>query len=48
MDFNKQNIHSKVSTGQTHVIDEGLRAIIWLEIIFTYLLSVKKFWPNFF
>ena len=26
MDFNKQNIQSKVSAAETHVIDEGLRA----------------------
>jgi len=26
MEFNKQNIQSKVSAAETHVIDEGLRA----------------------
>ncbi len=26
MDFNRQNIQSKVRTAETHVIDEGLRA----------------------
>ena len=26
MEFNKQNIQSKVTTAETHVIDEGLRA----------------------
>ena len=26
MEFNKQNIQSKVTVAETHVIDEGLRA----------------------
>ena len=26
MEFNKQNIRSRVSSAETHVIDEGLRA----------------------
>ena len=26
MEFNKQNIQSKVTAAETHVIDEGLRA----------------------
>ena len=26
MEFNKQNIRSKIDTTETHVIDEGLRA----------------------
>ena len=34
MEFNRQNIHSKVSTAETHVIDEGLR---------TYMLKVYNF-----
>ena len=37
MDFNKQNIHSKVSTGQTHVIDEGLRA--YMLKVYNYMAS---------
>ncbi len=34
MEFNKQNIQSKVSTAETHVMDEGLRA---------YMLKVYNF-----
>ena len=34
MEFNKQNIQSKVSAAETHVIDEGLRA---------YMLKVYNF-----
>ena len=34
MEFNKQNIQSKVRTAETHVIDEGLRA---------YMLKVYNF-----
>ena len=34
MEFNKQNIQSKVGTAETHVIDEGLRA---------YMLKVYNF-----
>ena len=34
MEFNKQNIQSKVRTAETHVIDEGLR---------TYMLKVYNF-----
>ena len=26
MEFNRQNIHSKATSAETHVIDEGLRA----------------------
>ena len=28
MEFNKQNIQSKVTAAETHVIDEGLRACL--------------------
>ena len=34
MEFNKQNIQSKIRTSETHVIDEGLRA---------YMLKVYNF-----
>ena len=34
MEFNKQNIQSKVRTAETHVIDEGLR---------TYMLKVYNY-----
>ena len=34
MEFNKQNIQSKVTAAKTHVIDEGLRA---------YMLKVYNF-----
>ena len=34
MEFNKQNIQSKVTSAETHVLDEGLRA---------YMLKVYNF-----
>ena len=37
MEFNKQNIQSKVSTSQTHVIDEGLRA--YMLKVYNYMAS---------
>ena len=37
MEFNKQNIQSKVRTAETHVIDEGLRA--YMLKVYNYMTS---------
>ena len=37
MEFNKQNIHSKVKTTEAHVIDEGLRA--YMLKVYNYMAS---------
>ena len=37
MEFNKQNIQSRSSTAQTHVIDEGLRA--YMLKVYNYMSS---------
>ena len=37
MEFNKQNIRSKVRTAETHVIDEGLRA--YMLKVYNYMAS---------
>ena len=37
MEFNKQNIRSKVTTTETHVIDEGLRA--YMLKVYNYMSS---------
>ena len=37
MEFNKQNIHSKVTAAETHVIDEGLRA--YMLKVYNYMAS---------
>ena len=37
MEFNKQNIQSRVRTGKTHVIDEGLRA--YMLKVYNYMTS---------
>ena len=37
MEFNKQNIQSKVTTAETHVIDEGLRA--YMLKVYNYMAS---------
>ena len=37
MEFNKQNIQSKISTDATHVIDEGLRA--YMLKVYNYMTS---------
>ena len=37
MEFNKQNIQSKVTTTETHVIDEGLRA--YMLKVYNYMAS---------
>ena len=37
MEFNKQNIQSKVRTDETHVIDEGLRA--YMLKVYNYMSS---------
>ena len=37
MEFNKQNIQSKVSSAETHVIDEGLRA--YMLKVYNYMAS---------
>ena len=37
MEFNKQNIQSKVTTDETHVIDEGLRA--YMLKVYNYMAS---------
>ena len=37
MEFNKQNIRSKVTTAETHVIDEGLRA--YMLKVYNYMAS---------
>jgi len=37
MEFNKQNIHSKIKTAETHIIDEGLRA--YMLKVYNYMAS---------
>ena len=37
MEFNKQNIHSKIKTVETHIIDEGLRA--YMLKVYNYMAS---------
>ena len=37
MEFNKQNIQSRTTTAETHVIDEGLRA--YMLKVYNYLAS---------
>tara|TARA_B100001175_G_C19383620_1_gene577805 strand:+ start:68 stop:823 length:756 start_codon:yes stop_codon:yes gene_type:complete len=37
MEFNKQNIHSKTTSAETHVIDEGLRA--YMLKVYNYMAS---------
>ena len=37
MEFNKQNIHSKATVGDAHVIDEGLRA--YMLKVYNYMAS---------
>ena len=37
MEFNRQNIRSKATTGETHVIDEGLRA--YMLKVYNYMAS---------
>ena len=37
MEFNKQNVHSKVRTAETHEIDEGLRA--YMLKVYNYMAS---------
>ena len=37
MDFNRQNIQSKVRTAETHVIDEGLRA--YMLKVYNYMTT---------
>ena len=37
MEFNRQNIRSKVSTTETHVIDEGLRS--YMLKVYNYMSS---------
>ena len=37
MEFNKQNIQSKIRTGEAHVIDEGLRA--YMLKVYNYMTS---------
>ncbi len=37
MEFNKQNIQSKIRTAETHVIDEGLRA--YMLKVYNYMSS---------
>ena len=37
MEFNKQNIQSKVTAAETHVIDEGLRA--YMLKVYNYMAS---------
>ena len=37
MEFNRQNIRSKVSAAETHVIDEGLRA--YMLKVYNYMAS---------
>jgi len=37
MEFNKQNIQSKVTTAETHVVDEGLRA--YMLKVYNYMSS---------
>ena len=38
MEFNKQNIQSKVTAAETHVIDEGLRA--YMLKVYNFMASV--------
>ena len=37
MEFNKQNIQSRESTAETHVVDEGLRA--YMLKVYNYMSS---------
>jgi len=37
MEFNRQNIHSKATGAETHVIDEGLRA--YMLKVYNYMSS---------
>ena len=37
MEFNRQNIHSKATSTETHVIDEGLRA--YMLKVYNYMAS---------
>ena len=37
MEFNKQNIQSRTTTAETHVIDEGLRA--YMLKVYNYMAS---------
>ena len=37
MEFNRQNIQSKVSTAETHVMDEGLRA--YMLKVYNYMAT---------
>ena len=37
MEFNKQNIQSKVTSAETHIIDEGLRA--YMLKVYNYMTS---------
>ena len=37
MEFNKQNIQSKITTAETHVVDEGLRA--YMLKVYNYMAS---------
>ncbi|SVE56333.1 uncharacterized protein METZ01_LOCUS509187, partial [marine metagenome] len=37
MEFNRQNIHSKATSAETHVIDEGLRA--YMLKVYNYMCS---------
>ena len=37
MEFNKQNIQSKTSTTETHLVDEGLRA--YMLKVYNYMTS---------
>ena len=37
MEFNKQNIQSKATNAETHVIDEGLRA--YMLKVYNYMAS---------
>ena len=37
MEFNKQNIRSKIKTAETHIIDEGLRA--YMLKVYNYMAS---------
>ena len=37
MEFNRQNIRSKVSSAETHIIDEGLRS--YMLKVYNYMSS---------
>ena len=37
MEFNKQNIQSKVRTAETHIVDEGLRA--YMLKVYNYMAT---------